>query len=140
MLQFFKWKCSFIPRSYQLASQRYTQKHNTEKLGEPGDEATVFHGKGKPPPPQIIMYNNSIIIRGYIEKGGSYILFKEVASPKDGVDDCLKDWYEDEDEDWVEGLHLVRLKKKLPQPAVHTGGLKRPPRALSVYVHECVHV
>ena len=69
-------------------------------------------------------------------KGG--ILLQEVASSKYGVDDGLKDWYEDEDEDWVECLHLVWLKDKLSQPPVHTSGLKRPPRALRVCMSVCV--
>ena len=64
------------------------------------------------------------------------ILFKKVAFSKDGVDDGLKDWYEDEDENWVEGLHLVWLKDKLTQSAIHTCGLKCPPGALCV--SECV--
>ena len=38
-----------------------------------------------------------------------YAPFEDVALGKERVDDDLKDWDEDQDEHWVEGLHLVRL-------------------------------
>ena len=46
------------------------------------------------------------------------------------VDDDLKDGYEDQNEDWVEGLHLVRLDLKSPKLTIHAHCLQCPPGTL----------
>ena len=46
------------------------------------------------------------------------------------VDDDLEDGNEDQNEDWVEGLHLVRLDLQLPKLAIHAHCLQCPPGTL----------
>lgn len=55
---------------------------------------------------------------------------------KERVDDDLKDGNEDQNEDWVEGLHLVRLDLQLPKLAIHAHCLQCPPRTLCSGVAE----
>ena len=60
----------------------------------------------------------------------TYALLKEVAFGKEWVDDGLEDGDEHQDQDGVEGLHLVGLDGHFTQPPVHPHGLQRPARAL----------
>ena len=53
-----------------------------------------------------------------------------MAFGKEWVDDGLEDGDEHQDQDGVEGLHLVGLDGHFTQPPVHPHGLQRPARAL----------
>ena len=52
--------------------------------------------------------------------------FEQTAFGGERVDAKLKDGYEDEDEDGIEGLHLVRFDCHCPQLPVHKDSLQRP--------------
>lgn len=49
---------------------------------------------------------------------------------KERIDEEVKEWDEEEDEESVDGLHLVGLDDVAADLPVHAGGLKRPARSL----------
>ena len=49
---------------------------------------------------------------------------------KERIDEEVKEWDEEEDEESVDGLHLVGLDDVAANLPVHAGGLKCPTRSL----------